>query len=271
MNLLLTASAVTTPCLAVDAIVICCDDAGMTYPGGKAAAGVYQRIINRMPPHSFYIEPFLGGGAIMELKKPAARSIGIEIDPLAAGLLRGSLTPRPDLTIITGDGLAWLHEQGPRLPADALVYCDPPYLLETRKSGPLYRYEFATAQHEEMLALIRQLPCQVMVSGYWSPLYAQALHDWHAVHFEVMTRGGSQATEWLWCNFSLLEALHDYQYLGQNFRERERIKRKTQRWKARLLRMPALERQALLTALAEIPAATLARSSEGGSPRQVER
>lgn len=237
----------------------------MTYPGGKAAAGVYQRIINLMPPHSLYIEPFLGGGAIMKLKKAAGRSIGIEIDPLAAGLLRGSLTPRPDLTIITGDGLAWLYEHGPRLPADALVYCDPPYLLETRRSGPLYRCEMTTAQHEHLLALITRLPCQVMISGYWSQLYAEALQEWPALSFEAMTRGGTTATEWLWCNFLPPHSLHDYQYLGRDFRERERIKRKTQRWKARLLKMPALERQALVTALADVTSPDLVRSA--GAPR----
>jgi len=148
------------------------------------------------------------------------------------------------------------------------VYCDPPYLLETRKSGPLYRYECTTAQHQKLLIILRQLPCQVMVSGYWSPLYAEALHDWYAVHFEVMTRGGSQATEWLWCNFLPPQSLHDYRYLGQNFRERERIKRKTQRWKARLLKMPALERQALLTALADLTVDPLARSGEGDPIRR---
>lgn len=237
----------------VDSIVKYGDTAGMAFPGGKAGAGTYQKIINLMPPHSLYIEPFLGGGAIMRLKKPAARNIGIEIDPLAAGLLRGSLTRR-DLTIITGDGLAWLQEHGPRLPADALVYCDPPYLLETRKSGPLYRYEFTTAQHETLLALLRQLPCQVMISGYWSPLYAEALRGWQTMHFEVTTRGGSRATEWLWCNFAPPAQLYDYRYVGNTFRERERIKRKTQRWKAKLLKMSALERQVLIAALAEVTA-----------------
>lgn len=152
----------------VDIIARSGDDAGMTYPGGKAAAGVYQRIINLMPPHSLYIEPFLGGGAIMKLKKAAPRSIGIEMDPLAAGLLRGALT-RPDLTILTCDGLAWLQEHGSRLPADALVYCDPPYLLETRKGGPLYRYEFTTTQHQELLVLLRQLPCRSCSRGTGRP------------------------------------------------------------------------------------------------------
>lgn len=32
-----------------------------SYPGGKSGAGVYQAIINQLPPHSTYVELFLGG------------------------------------------------------------------------------------------------------------------------------------------------------------------------------------------------------------------
>ena len=46
-------------------------------------------------------------------------------------------------------------------------------------------------------------------------------------------------------------ALHDYQYLGEDFRERERIKRKIGRWQGKLKKMSRLERQALLCALNE--------------------
>jgi hypothetical protein len=45
--------------------------------------------------------------------------------------------------------------------------------------------------------------------------------------------------------------LHDYSYLGDNFRERERIKRKKARWTERLKSMPALERFAILSVLQE--------------------
>ena len=235
--------------------------AGMRYPGGKEAAGVYQKIINLMPPHSLYVEPFLGDGAILRRKRPAPRSIGLDLDPQVIAVWK----PLPQAAVQLGDALSFLSSF--HFSHAALIYCDPPYLLETRRSGPLYRCEMTTAQHEQLLGLLTRLPCQVMVSGYWSPLYAEALQGWHAMHFDVMTRGGSRATEWLWCNFLPPHSLHDYQYLGRDFRERERIKRKTQRWKARLLRMPALERQALLTALAEVSADPLARSGDGGSAR----
>ena len=47
-------------------------------------------------------------------------------------------------------------------------------------------------------------------------------------------------------------ALHDYRYLGEGFRERERIKRKKTRWVKRLDRMPMLEKRALLSAIEAI-------------------
>ena len=52
----------------------------MPYPGGKNGAGVFQKLINMIPPHETYIEPFLGGGAIMRLKRPAMLNIGVDLD-----------------------------------------------------------------------------------------------------------------------------------------------------------------------------------------------
>ena len=66
----------------------------------------------------------------------------------------------------------------------------------------------------------------VMISGYWSALYADALQGWHTVSFQAMTRSGKPATEWLWMNYPEPAALHDYRYLGADFRERERIKKR---------------------------------------------
>ena len=47
-------------------------------------------------------------------------------------------------------------------------------------------------------------------------------------------------------------ALHDDQYLGDNFREREVIKRMKKRWVKRLKKMPLLQRQALQAAIAQV-------------------
>lgn len=224
----------------------------MRYPGGKNGSGVYQTLINLMPPHSIYVEPFLGSGAILRLKKPApAGSIAIDIDAeIISGFPSNSI---PNLTLLHGDATTWLKDAG-NLPWSALIYLDPPYLLSSRSSSrQIYRYEFCMpSEHSHLLDLITPLDCMVMISGYYSQLYADRLSSWRLVQFPAQTRGGRTATECVWCNFPEPFELHDYRYLGSNFRERERIKRKKTRWVNKLKHMPPLERHALAAAIAEI-------------------
>lgn len=237
----------------------------MAYPGGKAGAGVYQTIINLMPPHARYFEPFLGAAAVMRRKRPALVNMGIDINPAAPGLawLAGrsgsaiGVTVDSDVFIAhCSDGIRFLQSHDFE-PGD-LVYCDPPYLARTRLSKRRYAHDLADVDHRRLLRCIRTLPCMVMISGYASRMYSNALKSWHEVTYEAMTRGGRKATEHLWLNFDPPLELHDYDHLGRDFRERERLRRKKQRWVKRLLAMPDLERRMLRAAIAET-----ARSGEG--------
>jgi len=215
------------------------------YDGGKNGAGVYQTIINQMPPHEAYIEAFMGSGAILRKKKPAQKSIAIEAD--AAAIARFGDAVPPSTTVIHGDAISLLSEYP--YTGRELVYCDPPYLMSTRKGGKLYRCELADADHIRLLAVLKALPCMVMVSGYFSRLYADQLAAWRYITFQAQTRHGT-ATEWLWMNYPEPKALHDYSYLGAGYRERERIKRKALRWADGLARLPELERKAIMSQLA---------------------
>ena len=220
----------------------------MTYPGGKGGSGVYQAIINLMPPHRVYIEPFLGGGAIMRLKRPAIASIGVDSDDDVVNTWPSLAVP--GCTVMHGDAISFLRSYDWR--GDELVYCDPPYLMEMRScQRQLYRHEMTTDDHRRLLAVIRSIPAMVMISGYYSGLYAEALADWRTARFTTTTRGGNIAEEWVWMDFPPPLELHDYRYLGRNFRERERIKRKKTRWLNRLLRMDSLERHAIMMAIQE--------------------
>jgi len=217
----------------------------MTYPGGKGGAGVYQKLINLIPPHETYIETHLGGGAIIRHKRSAHRQIGIDIDGAVIDMWKKE--SRDGIELVCGDAVTFLRQI--RFQSDEFVYADPPYVMETRRGGRVYRYEYTRNQHVELLKCLKALPCMVMISGYWSKLYANALKHWRAVSFEAQTRSGQTATEWVWMNYPDCLELHDYRYLGDSFRERERIKRKKERWINRLKHMPRLERQALLAAL----------------------
>jgi hypothetical protein len=88
----------------------------------------------------------------------------------------------------------------------------------------------------------------VMISGYESDLYTTKLKNWYTYSYKSATHNG-MATEWLWMNYPSPTELHDYRYLGDNFRERERIRKKTKRWINRLKSMELLERKALLSAI----------------------
>ena len=215
----------------------------MNFSGGKG--GTYQKYINLMPPHEVYMESHLGGGAIMRYKRKAKRSIGIEIDPEVIGIWTN--TNQIDFELIHGDAITFLKKYP--FTGKELIYCDPPYLRETRKKYyPIYKYEYSLAQHIELLEVIKSIPCMVMISGYESQLYMESLNNWHTYSFQAATHHG-MATEWIWMNYPPPVQLHDYRYLGDNFREREKIKRKTKRWATRYKSMPVLERQALLSAL----------------------
>lgn len=232
----------------------------MTYPGGKNGAGAFQTIISQMPPHELYIEPFLGSGAVLRMKRPAKASIAIDCDE---DVVRSFLAKYSDwsgetsTTVMCDDGIRFLQHRR-NWTGRELVYCDPPYLMSSRRRPRrIYRYELEERDHVELLATLKTLPCLVMVSGYDSPLYRAMLEQWRLVTFTAVNRAGRRTTEHLWMNFPEPAALHDYRYLGIGFRERERIKRRIQRWSSRLLAMTAIERKALTAALAEI--------SDGGS------
>lgn len=222
----------------------------MRYPGGKGGAGVFQTIINQFPPHRVYIEAFAGGANVFERKAPAASSILVELDPAQAETLRASTIARPDVEIRQGDALELLSSY-PWV-GDELVYLDPPYLHATRKDLSLYRQEMTDGEHRLLLAILETLPVPFALSGYRSAMYdAVARHrGWRSIDFQAMTRRGP-ATETLWMNYAAPARLADYGCAGQDFRERERIKRKAARFVAKWDKLPALERGAIVQAMGE--------------------
>lgn len=226
----------------------------MSYPGGKAGSGVYQAIINQMPPHDVYIEPFAGAGGVMRNKRLAKVNIAIDLSDEAAVLWE----EMADVTFLKGCGIQFLTRYV--FNGTELVFLDPPYLMATRRSQrPMYDHELGDIDHAWLLDILRGLPCNVMISGYASDLYDQMLEGWRKITFQAATRQG-MATETLWMNYPEPVLLHDYSHLGADFRERERIKRKVARWKNNLAKLPAVERQAILSALAEVASADQAIS-----------
>ena len=219
---------------------------GNAYRGSKATTGLCQPLIALMPPHSVYIETHLGGGAIMRRKPAALRNIGIDLDGRA---LSGFTCDYP-VELVQGCCHRFLAD----FPFDGteLVYSDPPYVLSTRKSGRRYRHDYEVSDHEALLALLVSLPCAVMVSGYPSALYDEALAGWRRVSLQVMNRAGV-VTERVWFNFEP-DRVFWASYAGRNFTHRQQVKRKAENWGRRYRDLPSAERLAVLAAMLAVEA-----------------
>ena len=224
----------------------------MNYSGGKNSGGAFQKIINQIPPHDVMIEAFMGSASILRNKRPTALNIGVEAEEFAYREAKSYFAKQSGEYEILNQSAFEFFEGFDWLPGVRyFVYFDPPYLLQTRKQkqAHLYLHEFFYQDHERLLDIATTIPAMVAISGYWSDLYDQRLRGWRSIHWRQMTRGGTMATEYLWMNYPEPDALHDYRYLGDGFRERERIKKKKTRWKAKLEKMPRLERLAILAAI----------------------
>lgn len=251
----------------------------MRYPGGKNGSGTYQTIINEIPPHRIYIEPFAGSAAIFRHKRRSCTSILIDADaaatskltipagtnqhsdafrnaapipvmvdsPLVRNAVRGDV---PGAIVITGDAISFLKTYGPELGHGTFIYLDPPYPIESRSTrARIYQNELTDTDHAVLLDLITRCSAMIMISSYENPLYSHVLAPWRHSTFQAMNRAGKMATEHLWMNYPAPRALHDYRYLGSSYRQRERIKRKLDRWQRRIRRLGPLEQQAIIQRL----------------------
>ena len=82
-----------------------------------------------------------------------------------------------------------------------LIYCDPPYLLGTRR-GKQYNIEMSDEEHEELLQLLLESKSKVMISGYESDLYNDALKGWRKKTCFSLTQSMRKAKEVVWMNYS---------------------------------------------------------------------
>ena len=99
---------------------------------------------------------------------------------------------------------------------NVLIYCDPPYLLETRH-GKQYQCEMENRDHEELLDVLLTHKGKILLSGYDNALYYDRLHKWHKEETTCYSQVCSKKKEVLWMNF---EPFGQMNFLN-NFVEKE--------------------------------------------------
>ena len=87
---------------------------------------------------------------------------------------------------------------------NVLIYCDPPYMLETRH-GKQYRHEMDDADHEKLLGALLGHKGPVLISGYDTELYQDMLSGWTRYENAAYSQVCSKKTEILWANYKQTE------------------------------------------------------------------
>ncbi len=113
-----------------------------------------------------------------------------EVIRQAAERLRGvQIENRPALEIISRFNFP-----------NVLIYADPPYLLGTRH-GKQYRHEMTDRDHIDLLDTLKAHRGPVVLSGYDSPLYNDALRGWYRDEATAIVQTATRRREVIWMNF----------------------------------------------------------------------
>jgi len=108
-----------------------------------------------------------------------------------------------------GDALKLIRRVGEN--PDLLLYCDPPYIADSRVSKNIYDHEMSIHQHQELLSTLQSVDAMVILSGYGSEVYERSLSDWRCIKWDAKTNGSRTGVECLWLSPNCKE---NYPLLG---------------------------------------------------------
>lgn len=253
-----------------------------TYNGGKSGNGTYQNIINHIPKCRIFIDAMVGnGGIVSNLNLPSITIIN-DIDlsiindykiNLSKGIIDNNIytgvSADIDQNIFVGQKQEIILENldFPELidkydysdisgikdislyASDIFFYFDPPYLKSTRRNQKdLYKFDWDKNQHIKFINRSLTVKSNCMISHYPCKLYDEAFNSWNKFDFVSTTRNG-QRIERIYMNYSKPLLLQDFRYLGKDFTDRQRLKRKAERLNKKLNNLPDEEKIYLFSSL----------------------
>lgn len=100
-------------------------------------------------------------------------------------------------TVIENDDAIKIIERHDR--ADALIYCDPPYVRATRGSS-VYKHDMKDDCHIRLAETLHKCVGMVVLSGYPSVLYDDLFQDWMRIEKPHVADTGKKSVEVVWLN-----------------------------------------------------------------------
>lgn len=99
---------------------------------------------------------------------------------------------------------------------DALIYCDPPYVMTSRSDeGQDYRHEMTDDDHCALAEQLHACRGMVIISGYPSPLYDDLYSEWHQVTTIAHIDHAQKRQEVLWMNRAACRSTQQMKLFGE--------------------------------------------------------
>lgn len=202
--------------------------------------------------HTRYFELYAGSAQYFFNKRPAKFSLLTDIDQNVCSRLNAlayDLNLRLNTTEIKCCNAINELRSWHFIPTD-FIYLDPPYPPSSRRNPDkkLYKFEMSYQDHEKLLSIIAidmnaraERKPMIMISTRANDLYNKALFDWRKATFNTADRGGA-AQEIIYMNYPEPKFLHQYDFAGDNYINRQCIKRKMQRFAKRIKELPTHEK-----------------------------
>nr|WP_294860210.1 DNA adenine methylase [uncultured Fluviicola sp.] len=228
-----------------------------SFTGAKSGSGVAEFIINHVPDGGWFFEGFGGKGTISKiLENSGASFTGIYCFEINPKTFHTHTKEDYSIGFWNCDSIKWINQAIDRGEIDEsdCFYFDPPYRMESRTHQRKYygKFDWEDPEHKRFFQLIERLNkigAMVLVSHYPDPVYDEQFKSWNKEDFRTWVRTRS-VTERLYWNFDLNEhRLATTAFLGKNFTDRQRIKRKVERMTEKINALPRHERQAIVESL----------------------
>ena len=191
----------------------------MKYTGNKNFPGVIEFLVNHLPKSERYFSLFFGGGGLETCKYTSGAKF------ICSEKNKECIKYQNDTAVIEFLDYKDLIDNFV-FDGQDFVFADPPYTLNTRRSSrKYYKFEFEENDHIDFLNIIKPIEAKIMITHPACELYNEELKKWKKIPFEYQTRKGI-FKDCLWLNYSPEDiVLLNYDVLGNNFTERQAIKR----------------------------------------------
>ena len=197
--------------------------------------GVWQRLINEIPPHDTFVALCMGKSKVLEKIRPATHTLGVDTSAFILDLIQQTVTDR-SIELHKDSCIRFLKSYRWNPDSRYVIFIDPPSLAQP-----------SDFPHMELLGLLASLQGQFpnlyfLVYHPDNPIYNEVLSGWRKVTFSQ--RMGTHA---IYASQPIVKGrLHDYRYVGNNWQDRDALKKAVTRWVNTFTGMVEAEREAML-------------------------